>query len=275
MEDLNDDQLNQEELLEDDEEYELSHTDKMVGLFSEPANIFEQIAQAPTKVVDWLVPILIFIVVLSLSTVIMQSNAQIKYSMVEKQTEVMEKTFEEYVNSGAMTQEQADTQIEVMRERMNEGGIAMLIPQIIGIIIFTFIVFFILSGFYYGVVRLILKGDGTFSSAMVAYGLPFYIASVQVILQVVVAMLMNKAVTDLSVTTFLDLDKQEFVGFLLSKADIVSIWFYVVVGIAFAKMFKSEETGKYIGMVVGLWLGFSLLFYYISTAVPFLSFLNQ
>ena len=275
MEDLNEDQLNQEELSEDNEEYELSHADKMIGLFSEPANIFEQIAKAPVKVVDWLVPVIVFIVVLALSTVIMQSNAQIKYDMVEKQTAAMEKTMEEYINSGAMTQEQADAQIERTREMMNEGGIAMLIPQIIGIVIFTFLIFFIISGFYYGVTRLILKGEGTFSNAMVAYGLPFYIAAVQSILIVTVAMLMNKVVTDVSVATFLDLDKQEIVGFLLSKVDIVSIWFYVVVGIAYAKMFKSENTAKYIGTILALWIGFSLLFYYISTAVPFLSFLNQ
>jgi len=275
MEDLNDDQFNEEELIEDEEEYELSHSDKMVGLFSEPASTFQRIAQAPTKVIDWLIPLLIFIVVLSLSTVIMQSNPQIKYQMVEKQTEAMEKTFDEYVNSGAMTQEQADAQIETMRDRMNGSGMAFLIPQIVGIVIFVFIVFFVVSGFYYGTTRLVLKGDGTFSNAMVAYGLPFYIATVQVILQVIVAMLMNKIIADLSLTTFLDLDKTEFIGFLLSKVDIISIWFYVVVGIGFAKMFKSENTTKYIGMVVGLWLGFSLLFFYLSTAVPFLSFLNQ
>ncbi|MCF6268770.1 MAG: YIP1 family protein [Melioribacteraceae bacterium] len=273
MEDLNDDQLN-EELLEE-EEFELSHTDKMVGLFSEPASTFEKMAQAPTKVVDWLIPLLIFIVVLSLSTVIMQSNPTIKYSMIEKQTESIEKSFSEAVNNGSMTQEQADSQMEIIRERMEGGGLAMMIPQIFGIIIFTFLVFFIISGFYYGVTRLALNGDGTFSNAMVAYGLPFYIASVQVILQVIVAMLMNKMVTDLSIATFMDLDKQEFVGFLFSKVDIISIWFYVVVGIAFAKMFKSDNTKKYIGTIVGLWLGFSLLFFYLTNAIPFLSFLNQ
>lgn len=275
MEDLNDDQLNKEELLIDDEEYELSHSDKMVGLFSEPAKTFEKIAQAPTKVVDWLIPLLIFMVVLSLSTVIMQSNPQIKYQMIEKQTEAMEKSFDEYVASGAMTQEQADTQLEAMRERMDGSGMAMMIPQIVGIVIFSFIIFFILSGVYYGITRLVLKGDGTFSNAMVAYGLPFYIAAVQVILQVIVAMLMNKMVNDLSVATFMDLDKSEFIGFLLGKLDVFSIWFYVVVGIAYAKMFKSENTGKYIGMIVGLWLGFSLLFFYLANAFPLLGFLNQ
>ena len=205
----------------------------------------------------------------------MQTNPQIRFSMLEKQTEAIEKNFNEAVNSGRMTQEQADTQIEMIRERMEEGGMAMLIPQIIGIVIFTFIVFFVISGFYYGITRLVLNGDGSYGSAMVAYGLPFYIGAVQVILQVIVAMLMNKMITDLSVSTFLDLDKTELVGFLLSELDVISIWFYVVVGIAFAKMFKSEETTKYVGMVVGLWLGFSLLFFYLANAVPALSFLNQ
>jgi len=275
MEDLNDDQLNQEEFSEDNEEYELSHIDKMVGLFSEPATIFEKIAQAPIKVVDWLLPVIVLIVVVSLSTVILQSNPQIKYEMVEKQTAAMEKTMEEYVNSGAMTQERADEQIERTREMMNKGGIAMLIPQLIGIPIVAFLVFFVISGFFYGVSRLILNGDGTFSNSMVAYGLPFYIAAVQSILILIVAMLMNKLVTDLSIATFLDIDKQEIVGFLLSKVDIISIWFYVVVGIAYAKMFKSENTAKYVGTIIGLWLGFSLFVFYLAKAVPFLSFLNQ
>ena len=274
MSELNDDNLKEEEIL-DEEEFELNHSDKMVGLFSEPANTFGKISQMPTKVIDWLVPLTIFIVVLILSTVIMQTNPQIKYSMMEKQMQSIEGNFSEAVNSGRMTQEQADTQIEEIRTRMEEGGMAMLIPQIIGILIFTFIVFFVISGVYFLVAKFILKGEGTYSSAMVAYGLPFYIASIQVILQVIVAMLMGKMITDLSLTTFLDLDKKEFVGFLLSKLDLFSIWFYVVVGIAFAKMFKSENTKKYVITFVVVWLGFSFIFYFLSSAFPFLGFLDQ
>ncbi len=274
MEDLNDNKFNDEELLEEDE-FEFSHSDKLVGLFSEPANTFAKIAQAPTKVIDWLIPLLIVIVVSSLSTFIMMSNPQIKFDLMEKQTEAMEKTFSEYVDSGAMTQEQADAQIEKTREAMEKGGTAIMVSQIVATVVMGFIVFFIISGFYYGVTRLILKGDGTFSNAMVAYGLPYYIIALQIVFMAIAAMLMNKMVSDLSITTFLDLDKTEFVGFLLSKLDLFTIWFYVVVGIGLAKMFKSDDTKKYIGMVLGLWFGFSLLFFYIANAVPFLSFLNQ
>jgi hypothetical protein len=278
MDDLNDEKLNEENLSEEElleEEFEFNHSDKMVGLFSEPSNMFSKLAKAPAKTMDWLIPLLIFIVVLSLSTIIMQSNPQIRYSMIEKQTEAIEKNFSEAVNTGRMTQEQADTQIESIRERMQEGGMAMLIPQIVGIVIFTFIVFFVLSGFYFLIARFVLKGEGPYGNAMVAYGLTFYIASVQVILQVIVAMLMSKMVSDLSVATFLDMAKTDFVGFLLGKLDLFSIWFYVVVGIGLAKMFKSDNTKKYVITVIALWFGFSLLFFYLAKAVPFLSFLNQ
>jgi Yip1 domain len=270
---LQNEETQEEELLED--EYELTHSDKLVGVFSEPSATFQKMAQSPVKTTDWLIPLLTFIIVLSLSTIMMQTNQQIKYSMMEKQLEAIEVNFSEAVNSGRMTQEQADTQMENIRERMDEGGMAMLIPQIVGIVIFSFIVFFVISGFYFAITKFVLKGDGPYGNAMVAYGLPFYIASVQVILQVIVAMLMSKMVTDLSLTTFLGLDKTEISGFLLSKLDLVSIWFYVVVGIAYAKLFKSENTKKYVGIIIGLWIGFSLLFFYLAKQFTFLSFLNQ
>ena len=271
-------EINEEEIIEDEfleEEDEISHSDKLVGVFSEPASIFEKMAKYPTKVTDWLLPLFVFIVVLSLSTIIMQTNPQIKYSNLEKQTAALEKNFDEAVSSGRMTQEQADTQLEKIRERMEQGGVPILISQVIGIAIFTFIVFFIISGFYYGIAKLFLKGDGTYSTAMVAYGLPFYIAAVQVIVQLIAAMLMNKMVTDLSLATFLDMDKKEYLGFILSKLDLFSIWFYVVVGIAFAKMFKSKNTKKYVYTIIGLWLGFSFLFFFLAKTFSVLNFMGM
>jgi hypothetical protein len=71
MDELNNNQLNEEEFLE---ENELSHSDKIVGLFSEPSKMFQKTAQTPSKIIDWLVPLLIFIVVYSISTFVMQTN---------------------------------------------------------------------------------------------------------------------------------------------------------------------------------------------------------
>ncbi|MEN8191438.1 MAG: Yip1 family protein [Bacteroidota bacterium] len=258
-----------------EEEEELTHTDKMVGVFTEPTNTFTEISQFPAKTADWIVPLLIFIVLVNLSTILMQTNPQIKYSMVEKQMEVVQKSLDDAVKSGAMTQEQADSRSEAIREQFESGGAAMMIPQIVGTVIGVFIFFFIVSGYFFAISKFGLKGTGTYKDAMVAYGLPLYVAMIQVIFTVILAMLMNKIITDTSIVNFIDVDKTQLLGFLMSKIDPFSIWFYAVVGVGFAKMFKSDSIGKYIGMVIGSWLIFSIIFFFIGKAVPILNFMNQ
>jgi hypothetical protein len=121
--------------------------------------------------------------------------------------------------------------------------------------------------------KFVLKGEGTYKEAMVAYGLPHYISAIQMIIMVIAALAMNKLFTGTSVADFIGTEKNTFAGFLLGKLDVFSIWFYVVFGIALAKLFKSSNTQKYIIGVVAVWLGFGLIFFAIAKAVPFLSFL--
>jgi len=273
MEDFNEQDQNTEEL-ETEEEEELSHSDKLVGVITEPQTTFSEMAKTTAKTVDWIVPLLVFIVMVSISTILMQTNPQIKYQMIEKQMEAIEKNMNEAVQTGRITQEQMDSQMETIRERIENGGASMLVPQVVGIVIVTFIIFFVISGYFFTVSKFGLKGEGTYKDGMVAYGLPFYIATIQIIVNLILTMLMDKMVTDTSLAIFMDIDKTEFLGFMISKLDPFSIWFYVVVGIGFAKMFKSDSIGKYIGMVVGSWLVFSILFFFLGKAVPFLNFAN-
>jgi len=272
MEELNDQELNDESTEIEEEEEELNHTDKLVGVITEPANTFSEMSKFPAKTVDWIVPLLIFILFVSLSTIIMQTNPIIKRTMIDKQMEAIEKNMDEAVKTGRMTQEQVDSQMESIRERIVGGGMIMLIPQVVGIFIVTFIIFFAVSGYFFALSKFGLKGEGTYKDGMVAYGLPLYIAAIQVIINLILAMLMDKMVTDTSIATLMDSDKTQLAGFLLSKVDPLSIWFYAVVGIGFAKMFKSDNIGKYVGMVIASWLIFSLIFFYIGKAVPMLNF---
>ena len=158
---------------------------------------------------------------------------------------------------------------------MNISNYNDKIPQIIGIVIVTFLIFFVVSGVYLLFAKFVLKGTGSYSFAMVGYGLPFYIATLQIIVMVILAMILNKFLADTSVGSFIDADKKEFTGFLLSKLDIFSIWFYAIVSIAYAKLFKSESTGKYFAMIFGLWIGFSIIFFFLAKAVPFLKWFGM
>lgn len=274
MEELNDQKLNDESTEIEEEEEELNHSDKLVGVITDPANTFLETSKFPAKTTDWIIPLLIFILFVSVSTIIMQTNPIIKYDMIEKQMEAIKKNMDEAVKTGRMTQEQVDSQMESIRERIAGGGMMMLIPQVVGIFIVTFIIFFAIAGYFFALSKFGLKGEGTFKDGMVAYSLPLYIAAIQVIINLILAMLMDKMVTDTSIATFMDADKTQLAGFLLSKVDPLSIWFYAVVGIGFAKMFKSDSLGKYVGMVIASWLIFSLIFFYLGKAVPFLNFVG-
>jgi len=248
----------------------------LVGVFTEPGNTFSKMVKAGAKTTDWIIPILIVILVAILSNIVMMSNPIIKHSIVEKQMQQMEKTFDDMIAKGQLTEAQKEEQMNNVRDRMEQGGMAMnTIFTSIGITIFTFLTFFVVSGVFMLFSKFALKGEGTYKDAMSAYGLPYYIVIIQVIIMMILALVMNKFFTGTSVAEFAGMEKSDLAGFLLSKLDPFSIWFYSVISIGFAKMFKSENTVKYFIMIFGLWIGFGLILFFIAKAVPFLSFLAQ
>jgi hypothetical protein len=256
----------------DHEEFEMSHTDKIVGVFSEPVNTFSKTAKFPPKTTDWILPLVVVMVVALLAQIVMMTNPSIRLAATEKGIKQVEKQFDSMVAKGQMTQAQANEQLDKIRDQMNQGfGISKIIFSAIGIVVVTFIVFFIVTGVFMLFAKLIFKGDGTYKDAMVAYGLPHYISVIQIIVMVMVAFVMNKALSSVSVAAFMDIDTSTIGGFLLNKLDIFSIWFYVIVGVGFAKMFKSNDIGKYILLILCIWIGFSLIFFFIAKSVPFLS----
>ncbi|MDH7605897.1 MAG: Yip1 family protein [Melioribacter sp.] len=256
------------------EELELNHTDKLVGVFSEPINTFSKMSALGPKTSDWLIPVIIFIVVAILSNILMMSNPAIKSSVIEKQMARLEKNFDDAVAKGQMTEAQKEQQLETIRERMERGGIANTIFSAFGILIFTFISFFIVSGVFFLLTKLILKGNGTYKDAMSAYGLPYYIFVIQVIVMVILAFATDKFFTSTSLAAFIETEQTSFTHFVLSKLDIFSIWFYAIVSIGFAKMFKSQSLVKYFVLIFCMWIGFGLILFLIAKAVPFLSFLS-
>ncbi len=268
MDEMNDQAPNMSPV-EPEEESELNHTDKLVGVFSEPGNTFAKMAKIGAKTSDWLIPIVILLAVAILSSIVMITNPTLNSKMKQDN----EKRIQEMVDKGTITQEQADQQIEMSEKFM--GGTFMIITSAISIIIMGFIFFFLISALWLLAVKFILKGDGTFKDAMAAYGLPQYILVIQAIVMLILSLTMGNSFRSTSVAAFMDLDKASILHFALSKIDIFSIWFYAVISIGFAKMFKSNDTVKYYALVFGLWIVVSLIFFFVAKAVPFLSFLNS
>ena len=271
-ENYTDESLNTENHSDEEDEMELSHTDKLVGVFAEPVETFSKMAKSEPRHLDWFLPVFLLIVVAVVSNFVMMSNPYIKNSIIEKQMAKIEQNFQKAVDEGKMTSEQANAQMENIRENIERNMAAGRVFQVIGMIIFIFGSFFVISLVYWLVAKFGLKGDGTYADTMVAFGLPYYISIIQVIVMVILALSMDKFFQTTSVASFIDADTSTITGFILSKLDVFSIWFYAVVSIGMAKMFKSQSTGKYYVMIFGLWIGVSLLFFFAGKLFPVLRF---
>lgn len=57
---------------------EMTFTDKMTGVFTEPSRVFENVKLFGPKVIDWLVPLLLLIGLTILSTYLLTSNPENK-----------------------------------------------------------------------------------------------------------------------------------------------------------------------------------------------------
>ncbi len=247
---------------------ELTHSDKMTGVFTEPGATFKQTALFPPRTSDWLLPLLLVIVVSIISNIVLMSNSETSFLIKDKQMEQIKKQeveLQKKVKNGEITAEQADQQSNAMRQgiEMMSGPFGMVISSV-GIIVARFVFFFIFVLIFFLLAKYAFKGDGTFTSAMTAYGLPHYILAVQALVATLLAILLGKLFMDTSVASVIGADRKSITGLLLSYIDPISIWFYAVLSIALAKMFKAESNTKYYILSFGVWIITGLILFAIG-----------
>jgi hypothetical protein len=252
---------------------ELSHTDKAVGIFTEPAQTYSQTAKFPPKTIDWFLPVLLLLILVAISRVLVLQDPEIYLQMKNEQIAKVEKQFNEMVEKGQMTREQADQQLDRVRDQfeMGRGAVGMII-QTVSILILGFIFFFIVTGIFFLFSKFALRGDGTYSSALVGNGLTAYISMVQIIIAAILSFLFGRMINDTSAASLMHSDTATVTGFVLAKIDPISIWSYIILSIGLAKMFKSQTMDKYFIMVFAVWILGSLLWFGIGQLFPFLQF---
>ncbi|HEX2867693.1 MAG TPA: Yip1 family protein [Ignavibacteriales bacterium] len=256
---------------------EPSHSDKLAGVFLSPAQTYEQMSKFPPRVIDWLLPVSLMIIFAIIANVIIMNNPDIRYEVQQKQMAQLEKTFNQMVEKGQLTREAADEQLDKNRERMEQfgsGGIGTVL-QAISTVFAVFITFFIVTGIYFLFSRFVLKGEGTYMSALSANGLSYYISIVGLIAMILASLFLRRFMMGTSLGAFMNMDKSTFAGLLMYKLDLFGIWGLAVTSVGLSKMFHSKSMGKYFAVVFGIWIVWSFIAFGIASAVPALSFLNM
>lgn len=262
---------NQNQNIVPEEEKELSHLDKLIGIFTEPVKTFEKISLFPPKTIDWFLPFFLLLLVISVSQIVRMSNPIIKSEMQEKQIQQIEKSLDEAVKRGEITRQDANQRMETIQNQMSEAKMGPIILfQTISIFVIGFIFFLIVCGVYFIFAKFIFKDNGTYSGVLVASGLTSYIGILQIIVVTILSLLFSKFFQDTSLTSFLSIERTTLVGILLSKIDPFSIWAYSITSIGIAKMFKSNNLLKYFILIFGLWIGWGLIVFLLGNILPFM-----
>ena len=196
---------------------ELSHSDKMIGIFTEPTKTFEHMAKIPVRAKDWVIPVLILLFVAGLISRLVMMNEEVYFEIKQKQAEALE----EQVEEGNLTREQADQQLEGI-EAFMRGPIGW-ITAIVGSLFIGFIMSFIFTASSWFWCKFVLKGDGSYSSALVANGLTAYISIIQFIITGILTFLFGTLVKDTSLAELLSTDRTTIAGFFLAKINPLSL----------------------------------------------------
>ena len=240
---------------------ELSKTDAMAGVFTSAGETYETIANTPKKNY-WLVPIVIFIVVNLITTFLFMRDAELINKTMEKQRQKMQQQMEEKVKSGQMTQEQSAQAQEQAEKFMNPKSPFFMAIGYGGSIVGPFIVLLIL-GLLYFIALKVLKANSDFSNILNVVGLALLITAVGNLISTVISIIRGEPS---SVGLGL-LFSEEAVGAKLSafltKLDVFSIWYYVVVAIGLSKIGR-VGVGKCAVFVFGIWI-----IYIVATSLIF------
>lgn len=256
---------------------ELTHTDKMIGVFSEPASMFGKIVRFPIKNIDWVIPAIIYALIAIAVNALIMTNAEIKQQLIDKQLEELSKTFDEQVEKGYLTREQADEQYEKAEELITGGGFGAIgtVIQAVSTFIFIFLLLFIISGIHFMICKFILKGDGSFNSVLVVNGLAYYIGALQALAMLIIALATSKFMSGVSIGALMGLEKSTIDGKILNMLDPFTIWSLYVIGIGLSKVFKASSAKNYLIAIYALWFFWGMATFGIAKAVPFLKFLNM
>jgi len=243
------------------EQEQMSFSDKLIGIFSEPGKVFSEFRQFPIKTVDWLIPTLLSIVIVILSQMIQMNNPTIKQDLRDKQIKAMQK----YVDEGRMTPEQLDQAVENMDRYQSFQYIGIFV----GIPIVSFIVLFIVALVYLLLGKYGLRGDPKYVSILAVVGIVNMIGIVEVLITTILSILLGKMQATPSVALLFSQMSQGPAYALLNKINPFTFWELVVIGIGLAKV-SNKEVIKGIYWVFGLWIVFTLLAVFALSKIPFL-----
>jgi hypothetical protein len=232
----------------------MSFTEKFTNIFVAPGELFEDVRQTPNTLSNWLVPMLIFIVVAVLMSQLVLQNP----SLADQLGSEIKKQFDQAIEQGKMSPEQAEQAYEYARP----GSTMFRLAQIGGVVIGTPIVLFVLALVYWLLGKWGMNGTAPYPKVVEVLGLTFFISALEIIVSTLLQFGTDSLFATPSLGAFVsDFDLQNKLHLVMSKINIFTFWDLSVLSIGLSKLFQ-RDLPKVIVLVFALWIvwtAFSIL----------------
>ncbi len=227
-----------------------SFMSRAANAFMSPGELYTEIAATPVQSTSWVIPYIIAMIVGILMTVAIFSNDSLKEQALRPQQEEMQKQ----VESGKMTQQQADQASAVM------SGKTVMVFGIAGVVVIVSAAMFLIPLVLMVVGKLAFKCSASYQKFLEMYGIATLIAALGAIISLLMMYSMDSMYAQPGGAFFLrdSFDRHNFVHGVLASMNIFTIWQTAVVGIGLSKL-AGKSTGSGMAVTFGLWLAWVLV----------------
>lgn len=219
----------------------------IMNVFSSPGEAFLGLRESESRATLWLIPLILLIVLASVSSTIMFTNETLKGQILESRDRAVQKQ----VDEGKMTQEQAD---QAKSQMENMGGMFIAIG-IVGSIVVLSVMMFGAGLALWLVDKLALKSTAGYGKHLELYGISSWIGLFGGVVTLLMIVGLNTlyASPSAALAVYSSFDPMNTTHKILAAINIFSIWQAIVLGIGISKLSdKPSSTG--IGVVMGLWV---------------------
>lgn len=226
---------------------------KVVNIFASPSEAFEGIGSSPAKASSWVFPFLALFLISVLISYLLVSNETLKAQIVDAQA----KSVQKMVESGRLTQQQADQQIEGM-QRMGTG--MFMTFGTIGSLVYICLYFFGAALFLWLAGKFGLKASAGYGKYLEVYGMSSWVGVLGALITTLLIMGMNSlyASPSAALAVLSEYDPTNDTHKYMSAINLFSLWQATVVGIGLSKL-SGKGTGAGMGVAFGLWVVWAVI----------------
>ena len=229
----------------------MSFSDKLVGVFASPSELFDNVRQTPPTSSNWVVPTLILVVVGVIMAYLMTSNPVLSDQMKRMASEQMEKGLQKQIAAGKMTQEQAN---QARDQMAGMGQTGTMIFSYASAIIGPFFALF-LGGLVFCLLgKGVMMATVPYMKVVEVVGLTFFIATIESVVTTILAIGMSSMFASPSLALFIsDFSLENKMHLLAASVNVFTFWTLAVTGIGLARLFQ-KDTPKVLVLIFALWV---------------------